>query len=249
MNTSVAENPRAVIGGNMSPFDITKKSIQDLYDEAKLWMDGTPVETQDQADAINTLKAAIKKATKEAEVLRETEIKPHQDTVKEIQARFNELIGENKSITGLAIKAEQACNAALKPYLMRLAQAQEAAAKLAREEAEKAQQIALAAMRERDIANLAQREEAERLVKQAQQAQDAARKAEGLKAHAKGEGRATGLRTVYRAVIEDEREAAAWLWNDHRDRVIALAQEVADKIQKTETTKIRGFRVEKEMVL
>jgi len=249
--TALAENPRAVIGGNNppEPFDLSRKAITDLYDEAKLWLDGTPVETQEQADAVNTLKARIKEAAKQAEENRKAEIKPLKDQTDAIQAKYNELIGENKSVTGLAVKAEQACNAALKPYLLKLAQIQEAAAKAAREEAERKQQEALAAMRERDAANLQQRELAEQLVKEAKQAEEAARKAEGAKAHAKGEGRATGLRTVYKAVLDNEREAAAWVWQDRRTELMAFVQEQADKAVRDGAKSVRGFKVIEEKVL
>lgn len=253
MNTAVAENPRAVIGGNNppepTPYELSNTAIGDLYEEAKLWLDGEPVETQEQADAINTLKTKIREAKASAEAAREEEIKPHQATVKEIQGRYNVLIGENKSITGLAIKAEQACNAALKPYLLKLAAIQEAAAKAARDEAERKQQEALAAMRERDAANLAQREQAEALVKEAKQAEDAARRAENVKAHAKGEGRATGLRTVYRAVVEDAREAAAWVWKERNDELMAFVQDQADKAVRAGAKSIRGFKIIEEKVL
>lgn len=249
MNVALAENERAVIGGNRSPFELVKDSITDLYEEARQWLDGSPVDTQEAADAINTLKDAIKKAKAKAEEAREDEIKPHQATVKEIQDRYNELIGKNKSVTGLAIKAEEACNAALKPYLLKLAAIQEAAAIAAREEAERKHQIALAAMRERDAANLAEREEAERLVKEARKAEDEAKRAEGAKAHAQGSGRATGLRTVYRAVIDDKRLAAAWAWREHNDEIMGFVQDLADKSVRSGTRKIDGVQVIKEMVL
>lgn len=257
MNTAaLAENPRAVIGSNNppellepTPFDLSKQTIADLYGEAKLWLDGQPVETQEQADAINTLKSRIKEAAKQAEENRKAEVKPFKDAVDAIQARYNELIGENKSVTGLAVKAEQACNAALKPYLVKLAEAQEAAARIARAEAERKQQEALAAMRERDAANLEQREIAEQLVKEAKQAEEAARKAENVKAHAKGDGRATGLRTVYRAIVDDEREAAAWVWTDRRTELMAFVQEQADKALRAGAKSIRGFKIIEDKVL
>lgn len=233
----------------LTPYEISNSAITDLYGEAKQWLDGEPVVSQDQADAINTLKSAIKNAAKAAEENRKTEILPHQAMVDEIQARYNELIGKNKSVTGLAVKAEEACNAALKPYLIELDRRQHEAARLAREEAERKQQIALAAMRERDAANIAQREEAEQLVADAKKADEEARKAEGVKAHARGEGRATGLRTVYRAVIDDKREAAAWLWTDHREAVMHLAQDMADKAVRSGARQIRGFNVIEEKVL
>lgn len=254
MNTvAIAENPRAVLGGNNppgpTPFDLSKAEIADLYDEAKLWLDGTPVETQAQADAINTLKAKIKEAKNRAEEAREKEIKPHQETVKEIQDRYNQLIGKNKSVTGLALKAEDACNAALLPFLKKLEEEQREAARLAREEAERKQQEALAAMRERDAANLEQRELAEQLVKEAKQAEEAARKAENVKAHAKGDGRATGLRTVYKAVVEDAREAAAWVWKERNAELMEFVQDQADKAVRAGAKSIRGFKIIEDKVL
>ena len=173
----------------------------------------------------------------------------HQDTVKKIQARYNELTGNNKSVTGLAIKAEQACNAALKPYLLELDRQQQEAARLAREEADRLQREAMEAMRQRDAANLQQREAAERLVNEAKAAQTAADKAENTKAHAKGEGRATGLRTVQRAVMADQREAAAWVWTDHNPELMAFVQDLADKAVRAGKRTIRGFNVIEEKVL
>jgi hypothetical protein len=233
----------------MTAFEAVKINITDLYEEASQWLDGTAVETQDQADAINTLKATIKDAIKAAEEQRVKEIEPHKAKTDEIQARYNELIGSNKSITGLAIKAEQACNAALRPYLLALEAKQAEQARIAREEAAKKQAEAMGAMLQRDAANLSQREDAERLVKAAKEAEEAARKAEGQKAHAKGEGRATGLRTVHRAVIADHREAAAWVWTDRRSELMMFVQDQADKAVRAGARTIRGFNIIEEKVL
>lgn len=252
MTAALAENPRAVVGGNnppMTAYDAVKANIDDLYEEAKQWLDGTPIETQEQADAVNTLKARIKDGIKAAEGARVKEIAPHKAKVDEIQGRYNELIGSNKSVTGIAIKAEQACNDALRPYLVALQRKQEEEARAAREEAARKQAEAMEAMRQRDAANLAQREEAERLVKEANAAEDAARKAENVKAHAKGDGRATGLRTVYRAVITHNKEAAAWVWVERNAELMAFVQEQADKAVRSGARSIRGFNVIEEKVL
>lgn len=252
--TMVAENPRAVIGGNRPPVEMTaydaiKIHIEDLYEEARQWLDGTPIETQEQADAVNTLKASIKDAIKAAEDARVKEIEPHKNKVDVIQTRFNELIGKNKSVTGIAIKAEEACNAALRPYLLELQKRQEEAARIAREEAAQKQAAAIEAMRQRDATNLAQRDEAERLVKEAKIAEDAAKKAEGVKAHAKGEGRATGLRTVHRAVMVDKKDAAAWVWVFHNDELMGFVQALADKAVRSGARTIKGFDIVEEKVL
>lgn len=233
----------------MTAFEAVKINITDLYDEAKQWLDGSPVETQEQADAVNTLKATIKDAIKAAEAERIKEGAPHKAAIDEIQARYNELIGSNKSVTGLAIKAEQACNAALEPYLKALLAKQQEAARIAREEAARKQSEAEAAMRQRDAANLAQRDEAEKLVREARAAEEAAKKAENAKAHAKGDGRATGLRSVWKAEMDDQRAAAAWVWNDRRDELMQFVQEQADKAVRSGARKIPGFNVSEDKVL
>lgn len=250
MNIAIAPNPREVIGGNNppepTPFELVEVAIDDLSDEARLWLDGEPVTTQEQADALNTLESKIRKAAKDAEELRKIEAKPFDDGKAEVQARYNPLIAKDKGKTDMAISAVKS---ALKPYLLELERKQQEAARLAREEATRKQEEAFAAMRQRDAANLAQREEAERLVAEAKAADEAARKAENAKAHAKGDGRATGLRTVHRAVMTDPHEAAAWVWKDCNAELLIFVQDLADKAVLAGKRQIRGFNVVKGRVL
>jgi len=237
-------------GPPMTAFEAVKINITDLYEEAKQWLDGSPVETQEQADAINTLKATIKDAIKAAEEQRVKEKAPLDDQIAEIQSRYNELIGNNKSVTGLAIKAEQACNAALKPYLLKLAEQQAEQARIAREEAERKQREALEAVRQRDAANLQSRDEAEAKIQAAKEAEEAAKRAEKVKAHAKGDGRATGLRTVYRAEMVDFKTAAAWTWKERNEELRVWVQEQADKAVRDQKLRaIPGFNIIEEKVL
>lgn len=254
---TVAENPRAVMGANnppveMTAYDAVKINIDDLYDEALLWLDGEPVTTQAQADALNTLMTRIKDAAKAAEDQRVEEKKPLDDKIDEIQGRYNPLISgfftRNKT-AGKATMALDAAKKALKPFLDELDRRQQEAARLAREEAARKQEEALAAMRARDASNLQQLEVAERLVREAKQAEEAARTAEKEKAHAKGEGRATGLRTVHRAVLLNRKEAAAWMWVDHNDDLMTFIQDYADKAVRAGARKINGFEVIEEKVL
>lgn len=57
MNIAVAK-----IGHNRSPFELSKETIEDLYSEAKNWLDGEPVATQEQADEIQKLLRMIQAA-------------------------------------------------------------------------------------------------------------------------------------------------------------------------------------------
>ena len=235
-------NAIAKIGHNRSAFELCKEAIEDLYEEAKQWLDGEPVTKQQQADALNTLQTRIREAAKEAEKNRKAEAKPFDEGKAEVQARY-------KPVLSKAEEAESAVKAALKPYLQALQKKQEEEAKKAREEAARKQQEAIEAMRQRDASNLESREQAERLVKEAIAADEAARRAEKAKAHAKGDGRATGLRTVYRAVMVNERDAAAWVWNMRRDELMAFIQDQADKAVRAGSRNLMGFNVIEEKVL
>ena len=254
---TIAENPRAVIGANNPPveltaFDAVKINIDDLYDEAVLWLDGEPITTQDQADALNTLMSRIKDAAKAADDQRVLEKKPHDDAIDEIQGRYNPLISnffsKNKT-SGKAAIAMDAAKKALKPYLDELDRQQQEKARLAREEADRKQREAMEAMRARDSANLAQREEAERLAQEAKFAEATAQRAENAKAHAKGDGRATGLRTVWKANMIDRKQAAAWVWVDHNEELMTFIQDLADKEVRAGKRQIAGFDIVPEKVL
>ena len=232
-----------------TPFEAFESHINDLYDEAKQWLDGEPVTTQEQADALNTLEANVRQAAKDAEALRKEMVKPHDDAKAEIQAKFNPLIGNTKAVTGKTVKAIEAIKAALKPYLIELDRQQREAAKLAREEAERKEREAVEALRQSDVANLADRDRAEALLKDAKAAEQAAIKAENAKAHAKGEGRATGLRTVYVATMTDEKAAAAWAWINHRTELLAFVQDQANKAVRSGARSIDGFEITETKVL
>lgn len=252
MSDEIDVNERAVAGDNiskMTPFEAIEIDIKDLFEEAAQWLDGTKVETQEDADAINTLKDRIKKATKAADDQYDIEVKPHQATVKEIQTRYNALTGNNKSVKGLAVKAEEACNAALEPYLLKLEAEQKEKARLARIEADRLQAIALEAMRSRDAANLAESEAAEKLLNDAKAAEKVAGKAESARPQAKGEGRATGLRTKKVPVMVDKQIAAKWVWLDCNEELIIWIQEQAEKAVRAGKLTIPGFEIREERVL
>jgi len=236
----------AVLGHNNppepTPFEAVASEINDLYGEAKLWLDGEKVTTQEQADALNTLEGRVRKAAKLAEENRKAEAKPFDDGKAEVQARYKPVLSKTDD-------AIAAIKAALKPYLLELARQQEEAARIAREEADHKRAEALAAVAAREDDNLESREEAERKIADAKAADEAARKAANAKAHAKGDGRATGLRTVKRAVMVNEHEAAAWVWMNRRAELMEFTQGLADKAVRAGATEIKGFIVVEEKVL
>ena len=104
-------------------------------------------------------------------------------------------------------------------------------------------------MQHRDPSNLEQQEEANRLAEQAKAAQQAANKANNAKAHAKGAGRATGLRTRTTVSIANEREAAGWAWKNDREELMIFILDRAHKAVRAGSTKLDGFSITEEKVI
>ncbi len=198
-----------MMGHNNPPsvFEGMQTEIQDLYGEAKNWCDGEPVETDEQEQAVSNLMAQIRDAEKRTDALRKDETKPLDDQKKEIQDKFNTLIGKNKSVTGLTVMALEACKKAVEPYRQKKAAQAAELARVEREKALEAERVAQAKMREaQDSADLEKREEAEQALKEAKQAEKSAKSAN--KAATTG----LGLRRSYRAEITDMDLAVKHFW-------------------------------------
>lgn len=211
-----------------SPFDEIKEEIEGLYDEAKNWLDGEPVTSQDMADGLNKLITMIRDAEKKADALRKEEVKPFDDGKKEVQARYAPLIGNTKSVRGKTVLALEAAKKALTPWLEKLDNEKREAEAKAKAEAEEAQRKAEEAFRQSDVSDLAAREEAERLAEEAKQKDIAARVAAKDKAQAKGgAGRATGLRTYYAPEITDYTAFARWIWLNRKEEMRGFLTEMA----------------------
>lgn len=224
-------NPRAVPGNNLPPFEQSRQEIEDLFDEAKHWLDGEPITTQGQADAVGLLVQKIRAAIKTADERRAVENKPFDDGKAEVQARYNPLIADTKTTKGKGHMALEVCKQALALWLEKVDAEKRAEAERLRAEAErKAQEAAeaLAASRS-NTADLESREGAERALDQAAKAERFAKKAEKSTAQASGgAGRAIGLRTVYRAEIVDIYSAAWHFIATCRDEMLPAIQRLAD---------------------
>lgn len=233
-----------MIGHNQPPagFETCRTAINDLYEEAKQWLDGEPITDQEQADALNTLAARIREAAKLAEENRKLEAKPFDDGKAEVQARY-------KPLKSMADAALDSVKAALKPYLLELDRKQREAAEQARKEAEAKRIEAELAFAVRDSANLDQREEAEKLLSEARAAEANAAKAEKAKAHAKGDSRATGLRTQWQTIIVNESAAMQWAWKTYRSEMLAACLELAKAEVRRGKRQIDGFEIIEEKVL
>ena len=242
------DNERAVIGGNNppSPYELVKDKIDGLYDEAKLWLDGEKITSQEQADEIQKLMRLIQAAEKEADEARKDEAKPHDDAKAEIQERFNLLIGKTKSVTGKTVKAVEACKKALAPWLEKLELERLAREEAALKEAEEKNRLAMEAMRQRTGDNLEQSERAEQLVKDAKAAESIARRIGNEKATAKGFGRAASLCTSYVAEVTDYTAFARYVWQHHKAELSIFLDDLARQIVARGSHKIDGVTVREE---
>jgi hypothetical protein len=233
----------AQIGHNnppKSPYEAAKDRIEELYTEAGNWLDGEPVSSQEQADAIQKLMREIQEAEKAADEARKVEAKPFDDGKAEVQARYNPLIQKDKGMTARAV---QACKSALAPWLKKLDEIQRAAAEAARKEAEEKRLAAMEAMRQRDAANLADREAAEALVAEAKKADAEAKKAEAAKPQAKGAGRAASLRTYYTATVTDYEAFARHLWTTHPETFEPFLDDIASRMASAGSRELPGVSI------
>lgn len=175
---------------NARPFDIVKQDIDDLFEEAKNWLDGGTVQSEAEAEAVAKLLDMARDAKKRADAERKAENKPFDEGKKEVQARFNPILKQADAIA-------DACKASLQPWRDRITREKAEQARIAREEAEAAERAAQEAMAKTSVADVAARAEAEKLAEAAKSAEKTAKRLN------KDATTGTGLRTVWVGEIAD----------------------------------------------
>lgn len=240
-------NPRAVIGGNSppepTPFESAAKAVNDIYDEAKLWIDGAVVDSQDLADGITNLKNTILKAKQLAEASKGVEKRPHLDANIEIEARYKPLIAK----ADLAIDA---CKKANAPWLIKVDQENKRIALEAAQKAEAERKAAEEAMRASSGTNFTERAEAEELAKRAKEAEAEAARAARAKPLSGGVvGRRDGLVTVYTATMTERRDALKHFAATRPIELTEWLQSMADAHVRTgahTADELPGFKISSE---
>ncbi len=223
-----------------SPFEASETSINDLFDEAKLWLDGETIDRQELADDISKLLNLIRDARKAADASRKTENKPFDDGKTEVQGRYNPLLKK-------ADLASETCKKALAPWLDKLDKEKKAAAEKARTEADAKQRAAQEAIRAADHDNLEEREHAEALLQDAKSADKAANRAAHDTAKASGgTGKAVSLRSTWHPVLKDPTVAARHYWQVDRAAMEEFLTGLAGKDVRAGKREIPGFEVFEE---
>ncbi|MDB5531566.1 MAG: hypothetical protein JWR51_4669 [Devosia sp.] len=191
---------------NITPFDEVALEIEDLFEEAAHWADGSPVENQAQCDALDVLDKNLLDASKRLDALRVEEKRPLDEQVQAIQDRYNPFIQPKKGKVDIARAALNPLRAAWKE---KERQRKEAEAQKAREEAEAARIEAERLIRE-SAGNLTARVDAEHMLSGAKIAERDAKKA--VKAATTG----LGLRKSYQVEVSDLNEAVKYYWRTSR---------------------------------
>lgn len=224
-----------------TPYDAIKADIDDLYDEAKNWLDGTPIKTGAEAADVATLIDKFQKAWKAADTQRDTEKRPHTEAANAVQAKYKPLLDRANTAKDVAKKAQATWLVKLRDEQRKLA---DEAAAVALAEAQKARDAIAEA---NASADLDARERAEDMVAQAAEMIAGAQAAAKLKPQAKGAdaSRALGLKTVYEPEMEDSLIAMRhyWVIPDRRAEFEALMLDMARKDIRSGTRSIPGIKI------
>jgi DNA polymerase III epsilon subunit-like protein len=265
----VAENPRAAPGGNMPPetVDVVEAAsaepekpaatplqahtaeIEDLYEEAHNWLDGTPIANQAQADEVTRLYDLATKAGKAADAARVVEKKPHDDAATAVQRAWKPLVEK-------AGKIATGTKGALGKWMIAEQTRQREEARIAREAAdaiaEAARQKHVEAQTSGDL-NMIESVEAD--LREAKRAERVAVAADQAKPIAKVEGmsRGLGLKTVYDTALADTpkaaNELAAFFWTTQKQRVVDFYLELARESVKAGARSIPGTIITSRQVV
>lgn len=221
-------NIQATIGHNSppDPIDEALAPYGDYIAEAEQWLDGAPVETEAQMQAVDALTKSIKAALKDVNAAEKSAAAPLHDAWKEEKARWKPTIDDLARIRDGLVSAVSAFKSAL-------AAEKKAAERAAWEAADKARRDAEAKAAAANTADIdAQREAAA--------AKEAAREAERL-AQMQSKDKLKGMRKVTRHEITDHRDALHWIARHDRDAVTAFIAEYVRKNHKQQ--QIAGVRV------
>ena len=217
------------IGHNKPPaFEAWSMHIEELFEMAN----GIGEAANDEQEAaLDSLMEDFRKAKRDADKERAAEKKPHDDAAKAVQAKWKPLLDR----CDIALEH---IRKALTPYRAAKVKAIEEAARKAREEAEAKAREAQEAFASNDLDD---RYEAELIAKQAKAAQVAANKLDRT---------ATGLRTVWHAVVTDRKLALLHYIKTQPEAFEALVQSLADKDARNEATRrdIPGITFQSEKV-
>ena len=239
-----AQAARLEIGGNNPPTDpfwLVKSEVDDLYQEAKNWLDGEKVSDPRTAEAIATLLNMLRDAGKKADEEFTKEKAPHLAAGRVVDDKW-------RPIKTMVKTATDACKKALGAWQAKVDEAQRAHAEAARKLAEETRLAAEEAARKaQESADLKAAEEAIAAAELARQAEIGAQSAENATPKVKNRaGKAIGLRTYYIPTLNDPVLAIRHFWPAHRDEFSEVLTRLANEAIRSGVREIPGFTITEE---
>lgn len=210
----MAQAATAEAGHNMppDPIDEALAPYGDAIQEAENWLDGEPVQSEDQMRAVDELTKEVKAALKAVKSGEESEAKPVYDEWKAIKARWKPTIDDLERL-------KKGLVALVGDFKAKLAREKAEAERKAREEAERKRREAEEAARVADAADIEEQRRAAQAQQEAEEAQKAAAKASNEQVK--------GMRKVVRYEITDHRALLHWIAANRRDDLTAFIEEWA----------------------
>ncbi len=230
-----------------TPFEIAEERCDLLHLEASNWFDGDPIANEGQAGAIKKLLTDVREAKSDADAARKIEAKPFDEGKAKVQARYATMLGKGRKPGQFDLIAD-VCKSVLAPWLVKVQAKIDAAAEVARRDAEEATAKAQEAFAKADPTNLEDREEAERYADDAKAAEATARHAAKDKGAAKGGQRAVTLRSVFTGSITDLAACARHYWATDRAGMGVLIMEMVQRDVRAGKRDIPGVEVTEERV-
>lgn len=236
-------NAAAPMGHNApaDPFTAFSLHLDDLDEQARQFLDGTPIASEQQAEDVSRLLNMLRKASNDADDARKEEKRPHDEAAKAVQSKWRPLLER----VDLAVSTAKR---ALTPWLAakdaEQRAAAEAAAQEAREQAEAAAQVA-AQVRPDDLAGQTTLRVKQENAAAAAKAADRLSKARPT---VKGGERANSLRSRWTATLDDPVAALRHYRERQPEELKLWLVEQATRDVRAGKRQIPGFTITEEKV-
>lgn len=216
------------------PAVLFAEEVEDLLLEARNYLDGNPIENEEQATAVASLLNRLRRVGNDADDARKAEKRPHDEAGKAVQEKWRPILAK-------ADLAADTAKQALAPWLAKVEAEQRAEAEAKRQAAAELARIAAEQHRATDLAG---RERAEQLLKDADKAAKAAAKADKAKPLATGGERAIGLVDLFTPVLTDPVLAFKYYRESNPEDLKEWLVEQARKDVRLGARVIPGFTIE-----
>lgn len=200
---------------NALPSDIIAEAANDLYGEAELWLDGSDIETEAQAEGVSKLLDMARAAINDADREKGIEKRPHLDANKAIEDRY-------RPITAKLDRIVVGCKLTLTKWRNKLEAER-------RRQAEEAQRAAEEAQRKADAASVAAQGDigAMEIAEGAQE--EAARLERSAYRQERDAGKGLRMRTRWSVELTDRKAALKHYLQERPDDFVALLQKLAEE--------------------